>query len=166
MKSLKNKIILSSLLVGSIFSIGSTSFADELSFNIVDTENKAVENSTWELSKDGTVLETFESKDGKNVFKKELKDGNYELKEIKKGNGYKLNEKTIKFTVPYKALKDGKEETFEKFTIIPKFNKEEPPKKKEKPSKTNIAASSSIGMLGASGAIVVASLLSKFRKKK
>jgi hypothetical protein len=166
MKNFKNKIILSTLVLGSILTIGSVSFADELTFNIVDTEQKAVENSTWELIKDGKVIDKFESKDGKYSFKKELKDGNYELKEVTKGKGYKLNEKTIKFSVPYKAEKDGKLETFEKFTIVPKFNKEEPPKKPEKPAKTNIASSASLSILGVSGIALITGLFSKIKRKK
>jgi len=60
MKNFKNKIILSTLVLGSILTIGSVSFADELTFNIVDTEQKAVENSTWELIKDGKVIDSIE----------------------------------------------------------------------------------------------------------
>jgi len=57
-------------------------------------------------------------------------------------------------------------ETFEKFTIVPKFNKEEPPKKPEKPAKTNIASSASLSILGVSGIALITGLFSKIKRKK
>lgn len=166
MKKIGNKIALMLLLGSSVFSIGAKSFADEMTFKIVDAEDKAVENSKWELIKDGKVIDSFESHKEKFSFKKDLENGNYELKEVKKGDGYKLNEKSIKFTVPYKIVKDDKEDVAEKFTILPKFNREEKPKKAETPVKTNIDSSSSLAVLGISGATLGFGLFSKLLRKK
>ncbi|PFK46558.1 hypothetical protein COI93_04240 [Bacillus cereus] len=66
--------------------------------DLVDTTKKLA-GATFEISKDGTTVETLTTDENGKAISKELEPGNYILKEVEAPEGYKLSNKEIKFTI-------------------------------------------------------------------